>query len=133
MEEGDHRALSEILEARGRFGHREHLELAWTLLSKCEIETAKSAMASSIRHVALIHGEAVRYHDTITRSWVHLVARHREHSDARTFDAFITDNAELMDRRLLSHHYSPEVLAGAHARASWTEPDLCPLPALHTQ
>ncbi|HEY2161104.1 MAG TPA: hypothetical protein VGH24_07350 [Solirubrobacteraceae bacterium] len=130
MRDRDLAALQVMVEARGGFGHREHLELAWTYLAWYDIETAKRAMAAGIRHVAGLHGAPDRYHDTITVSWVHLVAVHRHGSDARSFDEFIAENPGLLERGLLERHYSPELLAGDDARARWTEPDRAFLPAL---
>ncbi len=130
MRDRDLKALTEILETRGRFGHREHLELAWTYLARYRIETAQRAMASAIRHVAGLHGAPDRYHETITLSWLHLVAVHRKCSDAGTFDQFIADNPELLDPHLLGGHYSSELLATQNARARWIEPNLRELPVL---
>jgi len=128
MRDRDLDVLTGILETRGRFGHREHLELAWTYLDRYEIETANTAMAAAIRHVAELHGAPDRYHDTITLSWVHLVAVHRRHGDHGSFDEFIAENPGLLDRQLLAGHYSPELLASEGARIRWTEPNLRALP-----
>jgi hypothetical protein len=71
-----------------------------------------------------------RYHETITRSWVHGVALHRSIDPADSFDEFIAAHPELLTRDLLSRHYSTPVLAGERARAEWAEPDLRAFPAL---
>jgi len=130
MRERDLKALQEILETRGQFGHREHLELAWTYLTWYEAEAAKRVMAAAIRHVAALHGAPDRYHDTLTVAWVHLVAVHRGRSDALSFGEFIAENPGLLDRHLLDRHYSSELMASRVARAGWTEPNLLPLPVL---
>jgi len=122
--------LKAILSTRGGFGHREHLELAWRYLAHNSVEGASRQMASAIRHVADIHDAPDRYHDTITRSWVILVAIHRNHDTAATFDQFIAKHPALLDRHLLDHHYSMELLRTASARMRWTTSDLRPLPAV---
>jgi hypothetical protein len=122
--------LHRIISARGGFGHREHLELAWTYLARYEVEAAHQAMAAAVRHAASLHGAPNRYHETITRSWVHLVALHRSGSAAGSFDEFISENSGLLDQHLLDHHYSRPLIASHEARASWTEPDLRGLPIL---
>jgi hypothetical protein len=122
--------LQEILRSRGGFGHREHLELAWAYLANNSIEGARRRMASAIRHVSDIHGAPDRYHDTITRSWVILVATHRSRDTVATFDQFIARFPALLDRHLLDHHYSAELIRSAAARAHWTIPDLRPLPSV---
>jgi hypothetical protein len=105
--------LQSILAARGGFGHREHLELVWNYLRVYETEDAQRAMASAIKHVASAHGAPEKYHETITRCWVHLVAVHRAGSDADTFDEFIAGNRGLLDRQLLDGHYSRSLLGSA--------------------
>ena len=130
MRPADETALHEVLEARGRFGHREHLELAWTYLSRYTPDAAEPVMTEAIRRVAARHGAPDRYHDTITRSWLRLVAVHRARSDAGSFDAFIAQDANrgLLDRHLLAGHYSSAVLFSDAARREWAPPDLRPLP-----
>ena len=129
MHEADHAILREILE-RGQFGHREHLELAWSYLGRYDADEAREAMTAAIRHVAELHGAPDKYHETITRSWVQLVAVHRARTPAGSFDEFMSDpdNAGLLDRHLLDHHYSRELIASDAARTGWTEPDLRALP-----
>lgn len=130
MQDRDLRLLDAVLERAGTFGHREHLEVAWRLLEDHPLATAKRAMADLIRHVATEHGVPGKYHETLTMAWVHLVAVHRERWPAPTFEEFIANNQDLMDRRILEGHYSRDRLWGAASRAAWSEPDLSPLPAL---
>jgi hypothetical protein len=128
MRRQDLHILESILAARGGFSHREHLELVWNYLRIYETEDAERAVASTIRHVASAHGAPEKYHETITRCWVHLVAVHRAGSDADSFDEFIARNRGLLDHHLLDGHYSRGLLGSPEARAGWTEPDLRPLP-----
>jgi hypothetical protein len=121
--------LDTVLRERGGFGHREHLELAWRYLHEADLDGAQGLMSDAIRHVATSHGMPDRYHHTITLTWLRLVAVHVDRWDAPTFDAFIERNAGLLDKDLLSHHYSRDVLGAADARAAWVDPDLRPLPA----
>jgi hypothetical protein len=90
--------LQRILATRGGFGHREHLELAWTCLDRYELTTAHQAVSTAVRHVAQLHGMPERYHETITRSWVHVVALHRAVAPGESFDAFIAANPGLLTR-----------------------------------
>lgn len=122
-------ALHQVLAARGGFGHREHLELAWTYLSRYPAAEAERAMTDAIRYVANLHGAPERYHETLTRSWLRLVAVHRRASHAESFDEFMGENGGLLDRQLLDRHYSPGVLFSDPARKRWIAPDLRPLPA----
>jgi hypothetical protein len=126
----DLRLLEAVVARAGKFGHREHVELAWSYLERYPLAVAKLAMAFAIRHVAAEAGVAGKYHETLTLAWVHLVAVHRERWPAGTFEEFILRNAQLLDGHLLDEHYSPGVLWRQDARAVWTEPDLRALPAL---
>jgi len=128
VREQDLTILRTILATRGGFTHRQHLELAWSYLRIHEPEEAQRAMGAAIRHVARLHGAPDRYHETITRSWVRLVALHLAGSEAESFDEFIADNPALLDRHLLGRHYSPGRLSSPHARRQWTEPDLRDFP-----
>jgi hypothetical protein len=126
----DLRVLEAVVGKAGKFGHREHLELAWSYLDRNPLAVAKQAMASAIRHVAAEHGAADKYHETLTLAWVHLVAVHRERWSASTFEEFIMRNPQLLDSHLVGEHYSSDVLWRADARAAWAEPDLRALPVL---
>lgn len=128
MRRRDRDIVESILAARGRFSHREHLELVWNYLRMYEADDAYQAVAAAIRHVARAHGAPEKYHETITRSWVHLVSVHLAGSDAESFDEFIAGNRGLLDRRLLDGHYSRALLGSPQARSRWTEPDLRQLP-----
>jgi hypothetical protein len=130
MSERDLQGLERIVGAHGRFGHHEHVELAWTYLGRYRLQQAADAMSAAVRHLASEHGMPDRYHETITRSWVRLVDVHRRDSDARSFDEFIAGNSGLLDRQLMERHYSRELIASHGARAAWTEPDLRPLPGV---
>jgi hypothetical protein len=130
MRERDLQILHEILDNRGGFGHREHLELAWNYLALYPVDEAAEVMPAAIRHVARLHGAEDKYHDTITRAWLHFVAVHVQRWGAEDFDGFIERNPDLLDRKLTEHFYSRELLFSEPARAGWTVPDLRPLPAL---
>jgi hypothetical protein len=130
VEPGDHEVLSRIVKARGGFGHREHIELAWTYLQIYETDRAADAMVAAIRHLAHAHGAEGKFHETITRAWLHCVAVHDQRWGAGDFDTFLERNPNLLDRTLLGHFYSRELIGSDHARASWSEPDLRGLPLL---
>ena len=130
MRRSDAETLDGIIRARGDFGHREHLELAWTYVNEHPIDYARDAMRDAIRHVAQSHGAADKYHETITQAWLQCVAVHAQRWPADGFDAFIERNQALLDRNLLGHFYSSELIGAEAARATWVDPDRSPLPAL---
>jgi hypothetical protein len=130
MRKRDLRVLHEILESAGDFGHREHLELAWTYLHTYAIDEATVAMVAAIRHVARLHGAEDKYHETITRAWLQFVAVHIQRWDGVSFEEFLARNPALLDGALIRHFYSRELLRSELARSSWSSPDLRRLPVL---
>jgi hypothetical protein len=130
MRECDLQVLHEILETHGGFGHREHLELAWSYLRRYPIDEAAEVMVAAIRHVARLHGAEDKYHETMTRAWLHFVAVHLQRWGADSFEEFLERNPDLLDSKLIQHFYSRELILSEPARASWTAPDLRRLPAL---
>jgi len=130
MRKRDLRLLQNILETRGGFGHREHLELAWSYVRLYSIDEAGEVMSATIRHVAGLHGAEGKYHETMTRAWLHLVAVHVQRSDADSFEGFLERNPDLLDSELIRHFYSREVIVSEPARTAWTAPDLRRLPVL---
>jgi hypothetical protein len=130
MRRSDLAVLDQIVQIRGGFGHREHLELAWTYLRLYPIEEAESVMTVAIRHIAQRHGAEQKYHQTITRAWLQFVAVHMQRWGAESFEEFIERNPELLDGKLVEHFYSRELIFSDCARAVWVDPDLRPLPTL---
>jgi hypothetical protein len=116
--------------AAGAFGHREHLRLAWLCVRRDGPARAEAAVARGLRRLAAAHGVPGRYHATLTRFWVRLIAHAAGAAPGLAdFDAFLARYPLLLDRRLPARHYRPATLAGAAARARWVAPDLAPLPA----
>jgi hypothetical protein len=76
VRKGDLEILEEIIQSRGSFGHREHLELAWTYLRLYPVAEAAGVMTAAVQHVARRHGVEDKYHETITRAWLQFVAVH---------------------------------------------------------
>jgi len=121
--------LNEALSTPGRFGHREHLRLAWRYLRATDPRTAECWMGTSIRCVAAAHGTPEKYHETLTVAWTRLVAAHLGASHGSDFEEFIAANPGLLDRQLPQRHFSPATIGCDRARREWVEPDLAPLPA----
>ena len=130
MRRSDVDVLDKIIRARGGFGHREHLELAWSYLRLHPTEEAQRVMIAAIRHIARRHGAEGKYHATITVAWLQCVAVHMQRWRAESFAEFIERNPALLDRKLLDHFYSRELIVGEPARSGWVDPDLRPLPTL---
>jgi hypothetical protein len=115
--------------AASRSGHPAHVELAFVAARRYGEEDGAAVMCGWIRQIAAAHGRADRYHETMTIAWARLVAHHVA-ADPGTYDfgAFAARYPTLLDKNLLSAHYSSAALGSAEARAHWVAPDLRPFP-----
>src|SRR5260221_13470455 len=55
------------------FHHRDHLRLAWCLVRQRGVESATHTITAGIQTFATRHGQAGKYHETMTRFWGRLV------------------------------------------------------------
>jgi hypothetical protein len=79
--------------------------------------------------LAAIFRAPQKYHHTVSRAWVEIVAHHvGADPDCADFDLFAGRNPALLDKRLLTRHYRSATLASGLARDGWVEPDLLPFP-----
>jgi hypothetical protein len=112
-----------------QFHHRDHLRLTWVLVRLTGVEAAMKRVTSGIRYFASQHGQAEKYHETMTRFWVllvgHMVATR---PDIATFDDFLTAFPMLLDKDLPYRHWRRETMLSPDARARWVEPDILALP-----
>ncbi len=121
--------LREIVPTGGRFGHRQHIHLAYLTVRRYGTQEAVSRISGWIRHIAAYERAPQKYNATVTRAWTQLVGYHVE-ADPRAadFGDFAARNPALLDKRLLSRHYRSSTLASTAARAGWIEPDLASFP-----
>src|SRR2546428_12961388 len=111
------------------FRCRGHLRLAWLVLSKHSRIEAESIVAREIRRFATAKGSSNRYHDTLTRFWVHLVGHAMANApDSRSIDELLARSLFLLEKGLPLKHWRAETFTSDQARACWVEPDLVPLP-----
>ena len=123
--------MTEVVESAGhragRFGHREHIHLAFIAARRGD---AAGLLRDWITQIAASHGAPDRYHETITTAWAQIVAHHVRAAPAiADFDSFASRFPALLDKSLLSRHYSPVALSSPAARANWVTPDLAPIPS----
>lgn len=113
-----------------RFHHRDHLRLAWLLTRQLGDEAATRAITTGIQGFATRHGQADKYHETLTRFWVRIVGHMVEaRPDITEFETFLATFPQLLDKDLPYRHWRRDTMAGPAARAQWVEPDLLALPA----
>jgi len=113
-----------------QFHHRDHLRLSWGLIRERGVEEATQTITAGIREFAARHGQARKYHETLTRFWVRIVGHHVEaRPDITEFAAFLDAFPRLLDKDLPYRHWRRETMSDVAARAGWVEPDLLALPA----
>ncbi len=110
-----------------RFGHPEHLRLAWLQHARLGPEAGGDATAATLKRLDAADGGG-KYHETITRFWLGLVRHARQRFAGRSFEAVLAEHPQLLDGAMLSRHYSPQLLASGEARRSTVPPDLAPVP-----
>jgi hypothetical protein len=119
--------MAEVMATADRFGHRQHIHLTWLAVRRYGTEAAVGLVSDGIRRTARYAGAPQKYHATVSRAWVELVAFHAVADDV-PFHAFADRYPDLLDKRLLTHFYRSSTLATAAAKTGWVEPDLRPLP-----
>jgi hypothetical protein len=117
--------LPDIVGPDGRFGHRQHIHLAFLAVRRYGMPEAVDKVCGWLRQVAAYEKVPRKYHHTMSRAWVELVAHH---TIVEPFDTFVERNPALLDKRLLGRHYRSTTLATEEARHGWTEPDIAPFP-----
>jgi hypothetical protein len=114
--------------ANQSFHHRDHLRLAWIQIRRLGLEQASEAVAAAIRRFASDHGRADRYHDTMTRFWLQLVALGINRHPRLGFDDLLAAEPHLLDKNLPFFHWSRDRMGTDEARRQWVEPDLRLIP-----
>jgi hypothetical protein len=108
-----------------QFHHADHIRLAWVYLRTMAEPEAAERMGESIRRFAAHIGKTDKFHVTMTRAWIRLVAAAIEGTpEGASFIQFVSAHPQLLDKDALLKHYSKERLESAVARAGWLEPDL---------
>jgi hypothetical protein len=120
--------FAEVTGEHGRFDHAAHLHLTWLAVRHAGMPVAIALVSDGIRRTARYAGAPQKYHATVSRAWVELVAHHVAEDPRLGFAAFTATNPALLDKRLLTRFYRPATLAAPAARTGWLEPDLTPFP-----
>lgn len=114
--------------ATERFGHYNHLRIAWLVIERHGPEPAAEIVGPKLKAMAVAQGVAPLYNETMTRFWIRLLAHVRETTGVESVDEAIARVPMLLDKNLAQRHWSRTVMFGPQARAAWVEPDLVPLP-----
>ena len=122
-------AMAAVTGPDGGFRHREHIHLAYWAVRKYGMPHATGKVCHWIQQVANYQRAPQKYHHTVSRAWMELVAHHvSDDPDCASFDVFASRYPALLDKRLLSRHYRSATLASGPARHGWVPPDQVPFP-----
>jgi hypothetical protein len=107
-----------------RFGHREHLFVAWSYLRTLPFAEAAARFAANVRHFADAHGAGAKYHETVTWAYMAILHERMHGSLDLGFDELLTKNPDLLDHEhgALSAHYDRGLLDSELARAVFVLP-----------
>ena len=113
----------------GRFGHADHLYIAWRLVRELGPTRGAELFADGLRSLTERHGQQRKYHETLTGFWLRLVAHCVEQRpELGDFEAFLDAFPLLRDSSIAGRHWSETSLWSDEARRRWVAPDLLGLP-----
>ena len=115
-----------------RFGHLEHLRLAYALLRRDGAPALAGNCREAITRLAARAGDTNKYHETRTIAWTRVIVAAAGELPDRSFAQLLLDHPQLARTDLLDQHYSAGELNSDRARRSWIEPDRRPLPGGRT-
>ena len=110
------------------FGHAEHVQVAFELLSEHDFMEAASIYSTGIRTLAGNAGVPQKFNVTITLAFLSLIAERIENMPGASFDEFVDQNQDLMSKNVLAAWYAPDRLLSDTARSIF----LLPQPPQHS-
>jgi hypothetical protein len=121
--------LAEIVPPGAAFRHREHIHLAYLAVRQHGADRAADKVSGWLRHLAAYQRAPQKFNVTVTRAWTEIVAHHMAATPPGTdFASFAERYPTLLDKRLLTRHYTARALASPAARTGWVEPDRAAFP-----
>jgi hypothetical protein len=112
-----------------RWTHEAHLWTTLVHVREAGPDAALAAMRSGIDRYNRSLGNSTGYHDTLTITWVAIVAAYSAEREAE--DTIVVARslpADVGQRERPLRHYTRERMMSDAARAGWVPPDLEPLP-----
>ena len=95
--------LPEITGPGGQFRHRQHIHLAFLAVRRYGMPEATTRICDWIQRIAVYERAPQKYHHTVSRAWVEIVAHHvGADPDCADFGTFADRHPALLDKRLLS-------------------------------
>ena len=107
------------------FNREAHVYIAWLFTNRFERRVAIERFSAAIKALTKKFGVTQKYHATLTRFWIGLIAERAAALPSSDWATFRRHNRNLLnDARNLSHrNYSAELLAAEDARHHYRLPD----------
>jgi len=107
-----------------KFGHRQHVQVAYEMLHKYGYPEACTKYANAINMIATNAGAPEKFNVTITFAFLSLIAE-RIHGTTKPygFDEFLAQNEDLLLKNALSKWYSNDQLQSDFARTHFLLPN----------
>ncbi len=112
------------------FNHLGHLRIGWIHFRRYPAAEAIQRTCAGIERFANHLGAPGKYNRTLSEALMLLMAHGGAADRGKTWEAFLADNADLVNDALglLARHYTNERLHSETARKTFVPPDLKPLP-----
>jgi hypothetical protein len=109
----------------GQFHHAEHVQLAWSYLQHYPLLEALARFTEGLQRFAAAHGQADRYHATITWAYILLINERLATQPPCNWGDFAAANPDLLQWQdnLLHRYYQETTLQSALARQTFVWPD----------
>ena len=106
------------------FPHVDHVRVAWAALERDGEPARSTRWSTALTRFTAARGAPEKFHYTLTRAWLTLVADARARMPGSTRRAALLDAyPALANPRAIDRHYSSERLASEEARDGWVEPN----------
>jgi len=108
-----------------QFHHEQHMHVAWLFVRTHGMPAALGEFATAIKRFADAKGASGLYHQTITWTFLLLIAEREARQPAASWEAFAHANGDLLQWKpsILDRYYSKELLASDLARRTFVMPD----------
>ena len=105
-----------------RFGHREHLYVAWCYLKELPLEEALARYVKHLRALTVALGVPQKFHATLT--WVFMLLLNEAMEEARelSFEALLARHPSLLEKKTLLELYDQAELDSEVARRRFVLP-----------
>jgi hypothetical protein len=106
-----------------RFPHREHVRMAYEMLSRHDFPEAVLHYSRALRALTAKAGKPEAFNQTMTIAFLALIAERMQGRGAEDFSAFVRAHPDLLEKSVLDRWYRPERLASAAARRTFLMPE----------